>query len=188
MSAHSATKQSPTANSKPLPARWARMAADTGKPFADGGAYSSDCYADWTGIVWHLYQRGATCAGAADLLRSKHMRWCNDSFDGEYGTCTVEHFSAYLDKEPSARVTARIDEAEGGEHPAKAALDAAQSAGTRFASAMVGALDALPDDAAHAAARQVLAERINAVAKAMDLGAVFEALPAKRTTRKGAAK
>jgi hypothetical protein len=116
------------------------------------------------------------------------MRWCNDSFDGEYGTCTVEHFSAYLDREPSARVMSRIDEAENGEHPAKAALDAAQSAGTRFASAMMGALDALPDDAAHAAARRALAERINAVAKAMDLVAVFEALPARAARAKGARK
>lgn len=180
-----ATKPSPTANGKPLPARWARMAADTGKPFADGGAYSSDCYADWTGIVWHLYQRGATCAGAADLLRSKHMRWCNDSFDGEYGSCTVEAFAAYLDKEPSARVMARIDEAEGGEHPAKSALDAAQSAGTRFASAMMGALDALPDDAAHAGARVALRSRIEALTLAINLGAVFEALPACSTRAKG---
>jgi hypothetical protein len=161
------------------------MAADTGKPFAEGGAYSSDCYADWTGIVWHLYQRGTTCAGAADLLRSKHMRWCSDKWDGARGTATVEHFARYLDASADARTMARIDDAHGAEHPAKAALDAAQSAGTRFASAMMAALDAMPDDAAHAAARVALRSRIEAASLAINLGAVIEALPVRASRKAG---
>ena len=92
----------------PLPVEWEAMAINTGKPFGERGAYSSDCYADWRGIVWHLYQRGATLHGAETLLRSKQMRWCADNYDGKYGTIPVTFFAKFMDDTPSARDMAGI--------------------------------------------------------------------------------
>ena len=173
---------------RPLPPAWQKMADTTGKPWGtEGGAYSSDCFKSWVGCVRLLRERGATLTGAEEVLRSKHMRWCRDAWNGR-GLATVKHFGAYLDTSPDARAMAGITDGPNGEHPAKVALDAAQSAGTRFASAMMGALDALPDDAAHAAARVALRSRIEALTLAINLGAVFEALPAGAARAKGARK
>jgi hypothetical protein len=92
-----------------LPKNWQSMAEETGKPFAEGGAYSSDCYADWTGCVTLLRERGASLDGARTLLRSKHMRWCSDEWRGKYGAASVAHFAHYLDGSAEARRMAGID-------------------------------------------------------------------------------
>ena len=94
-----------------LPKAWQRMAEATGKPFAEGGAYSSDCYADWTGCVTLLRERGATLDGARTLLRSKHMRWCSDNRTGKYGTVSVAELARYLDTHSEARRMAGIADA-----------------------------------------------------------------------------
>lgn len=108
-----------------LPANWQHMAEVTGKPFAEGGAYSSDCFADWTGCVALLRERGATLNGARTVLRSKHMRWCSDSWGGKYGTASVAHFARYLDEIAEARRMAGIDKAPSA--AARAAVEAAFS-------------------------------------------------------------
>ena len=106
-----------------LPKNWQSMAELTGKPFAEGGAYSSDCYADWTGCVTLLRERGASLDGARTLLRSKHMRWCSDNWGGKYGTASVAHFARYLDGSAEARRMAGIDKA-----PSQLAIEAVSAA------------------------------------------------------------
>ena len=106
-----------------LPKNWQHMADVTGKPFAEGGAYSSDCFADWNGCVVLLRDRGSSLDGARALLRSKHMRWCSDNWSGKYGTASVAHFARYLDESAEARRMAGIDNA-----PSVTAVAAVESA------------------------------------------------------------
>jgi len=150
-----------------LPPEWAHMAAVTGRPFAEGGAYSSDCYADWAECVALLRERGATLAGAEDVLRSKHMRWCLEGWDGEYGAATVEHFTRYLDTSPDARAMAGI---AGADVPDLSPLiEAAQRAATRFACSLTAILDAIPDEPRFNGARLAVAAQINAASRAIDV-------------------
>jgi len=161
-----------------LPPDWQAMADATGKPFGpEGGAYSSDCYADWTGLAWHLFQRGATLDGAENVLRSKHMRWCRDGWDGEYGTTTVEHFARYLDTSPDARAMAGI---EGADVLDLAPLiEAAQRDAARFACSLTAILDAIPDEPRFKGARLAVAAQINAASRMVDLGPMRAALRAE---------
>ena len=81
-------------------AAWDAMIASTGKPFADGGAYGSNCYADWRGCAILLRMRRYSVSEAETILRSNHMRWCCDgrpTTEG-YGKVSVATFAAYLDR------------------------------------------------------------------------------------------
>lgn len=84
-----------------LSAEWQAMADRTGRPFADGGAYASDEFADWDGCVAVLHGYGFTLHGAERFLRSKHMRWCADESSEGYGGATVAELTAYLGPDSS---------------------------------------------------------------------------------------
>jgi hypothetical protein len=153
------------------------MADTTGKPFADGGAYSSDCYASWSGIVTLLHKRGATLAGAETVLRSKHMRWCADQWPGAYGKATVKHFAAYLDSGEGAREMAGI---KAPKMPRPTPLDIRQAEDSlRAATAALSALDPVASKA----------EFGSALRNASEAHATLEALTERRAAAaKGARK
>jgi hypothetical protein len=75
-----------------------RVAADTGRPFGEGGAYSSDCFEDWRGCVALLFGEGLSEEDCVTFLRSKNMRWCSDGSPGEYGHATVADLKDYVGK------------------------------------------------------------------------------------------
>lgn len=73
-----------------------RIAADTGRPFGEGGAYSSDCFEDWRGCVTFLLGEGLSEENCVAFLRSKHMRWCSDGSPACYGHATVADLTSYV--------------------------------------------------------------------------------------------
>lgn len=65
-------------------------------------AYSYYAYGpiSWGQIVQHMSDEGMTAREIEEILRSKHMRWCNDNSkrDTEKGiyTVTLDDFKAYV--------------------------------------------------------------------------------------------
>lgn len=60
-------------------------------------AYSCNRFADWSGCVKLLADRGYNENQAEAILRSKHMRWCADGSSKRYGKATVKDLAIYLD-------------------------------------------------------------------------------------------
>jgi hypothetical protein len=65
---------------------------------AADGAYSEDRYApdEWRKCAAVLLSRGFTVVGAAECMKSKHMRWAADMDGGEYGNVTAAGLIRYL--------------------------------------------------------------------------------------------
>lgn len=59
-------------------------------------AYSYDRYRSWRACVRLLKDRGWSGREAEAFLRSKHMRWCADSYGGSYGTASSATLRRYL--------------------------------------------------------------------------------------------
>jgi hypothetical protein len=108
-------------------ARIDRITAETGRPYAEGGAFSSGHYADWRGCVALLVERGLSDEVIDKILRSKHMRWCSDASAGD--EATVADVAAYLDKmSPADREEMGIEKRDHAREASAARIRAAVQA------------------------------------------------------------
>lgn len=73
-----------------LSAEWQAMAERTARPFADGGAYASDEFADWDGGVAMLYGYGFTLDGAERFLHNRYRRRCAELAEARLRALRVE--------------------------------------------------------------------------------------------------
>ena len=76
-----------------------KIAADTGKPFDEGGAYSSNEYTvvGWRECCRMLARRGFSCQQIEEIMRSKWTRWASDGSNNRLGRCTSRDLARFLD-------------------------------------------------------------------------------------------
>lgn len=73
-----------------------RIARDTGRPVAEGGAYSSDRFANWRKSVALIVGMGIDDDACIKMLRSKHMRWCEEAKRPQLAT--AHDLAIYIEK------------------------------------------------------------------------------------------
>lgn len=77
-----------------------RIAASTGRPFREGGAYSSDAYTPnaWRQCCRMLARRGFSGEQIEDIMRSKFTRWASDGRKAKaFGHANSKDLERFLD-------------------------------------------------------------------------------------------
>lgn len=90
-----------------------RIAASTGRPFGEGGAYSSDAYTPnaWRECCRMLARRGFSGKQIEWIMRSKFTRWASDGRKAKaWGRATSKDLARFLDDSRPPITPVNLDE------------------------------------------------------------------------------